>query len=221
VPAGYFIFQNRMRDVLPLFSIDKHEVTNAEYAKFLDYARKSGETWFDHPDQPGNTKGHVPLEWESRSKDRPNHPVVGVDWYDAFAYAAWRGKRLPTEKEWEKAARGPDGLRYPWGNAWHDGLCNAPPVVAATAADLPTDVAPVGSFSQGNSIYGCADMAGNVREWVAGNPGSPEDNVPVRGGSFRDRPEACSATYRTQVPRTARDTATGFRCAADPIVDLP
>ena len=221
VPAGRFTFQNQSEAVLPLFHIDQHEVTNSEYAAFLDYLSVTGDLTFDHPQQPESKAGHVPLNWNELSKARPNHPVVGVDWYDAFAYAQWRGKRLPTEREWEKGARGADGRKYPWGNAWQDRVANAPPAVAGTSAELPRDVAPVGSFPRSNSPLGCADMAGNAREWVQPESSTSTDNAPTRGGSFMDPIIACSATYRLLMSRQSRDRATGFRCAMDPISDTP
>jgi len=221
ISAGHFLFQKSIRQYLPAFYIDKHEVSNAEYAEFLNYLRETGDRSYDHPAQPSSKQGHVPLEWTERAGSNPNHPVVGVDWYDAFAYARWRGKRLPTEKEWEKAARGKRGLKYPWGDSWEDGICNAPPRVAGTPADLPGDVTAVGSFPQSNSPYGCADMAGNAREWIAGDLENLSEYVPVRGGSYKDSAAACATTKRLLMSRLKRDLATGFRCAMTPIENLP
>ncbi|UCD56843.1 MAG: SUMF1/EgtB/PvdO family nonheme iron enzyme, partial [Candidatus Hydrogenedentota bacterium] len=114
------------------FLIDKYEVTNAEYKKFKP------------------THNFAP--------EKASHPVTGVSWYDAQAYAAWAGKRLPTEQEWEKAARGTDGRKWPWGNIFRRGQCN-----------LGTGTAPVGSFEGDKSAYGAYDMAGNVQEWTSSN----------------------------------------------------
>ena len=124
---------------LQAFLIDKYEVTNAEFRKF----RSSHE---------------FPSE-------KADHPVTGISWHDVRAYAEWAGKRLPTEAEWEKAARGSDGKKWPWGNIFERNRCN-----------LGTDAAPVGSFPGDKSPYGVFDMAGNVQEWTASRFVAYRDN---------------------------------------------
>lgn len=135
VPGGYFMMADKgddpRKDTFPMrlvyvspFLIDKYEVTNAEYRKFVAHAKDTAESWFEHPDAPP-LKKHDARGWAILTLSRDQQPVVGVDWFDAFAYARWvsgrqsfeRGEamRLPTEAEWEKAARGLEGLRYPWG----------------------------------------------------------------------------------------------------------
>jgi len=229
VPPGHFLYgvgRSRGKNkFLGLFYIDTYEVTNAEYKEFLDYLRATGSTEYDHESQPASKKSHVPLDWEELSRGRPDYPVVGVDWYDAYAYAAWRGKRLPTDDEWEKAARSVDGRKYPWGDSWEEGRCNAPPPVFTADTVLPAGVAPVGSFD-GASRYGVRDMIGNAREWVAmtrkSGPTPPEHapgegaiksvpaTAPVRGGSFKN---LATTYYKVQLPLLTRDRETGFRCA--------
>ncbi|MDI6774395.1 MAG: SUMF1/EgtB/PvdO family nonheme iron enzyme [Verrucomicrobiota bacterium] len=135
IPGGYFLMGKKGDDpkradfpahivyVSP-FLIDKHEVSNEEYRKFVEEVKRTGECWMEHEDAPP-LKKHEPKGWEYAHLNRPRQPVVGVDWHDAFAYARWAlgkkrfldgdMKRLPTEAEWEKAARGPDGRLYPWG----------------------------------------------------------------------------------------------------------
>ncbi len=227
IPAGRFIYQAGKRRNLPLYSMDAHEVTNAEYARFLDYCNENPDhSFFDHLLQPAWKKDHVPLNWEELSKGRPNYPVVGVDWYDAFAYANWLGKRLPTDAEWEKAARGVDGRKYPWGNEWEpirgQRMCNGPPTIARTATEIPSGVVAVGSFRRGNSPYGLMDMAGNAREWIGDEAGSvSEPTASSRGGSFAGPISMCTTTASVKLPRETRDEMTGFRCAADPITDTP
>jgi serine/threonine-protein kinase len=227
IPGGKFIYQAGQRYDLPLFYLDAHDVTNAQYARFLDYCNENPDhSFFDHLLQPAWKKDHVPLDWDERSKGRPNYPVVGVDWHDAYAYANWLGKRLPRDAEWEKAARGPDGFKYPWGNDWEKKglgrMCNAAPLIAAKAEDMPGGVAAVGSFPQGNSPYHLTDMAGNARQWIGDEASSvSEPDAVTRGGSFADSFRACAATARTPLPRDTRDAMTGFRCAADPLTDTP
>jgi len=177
VPAGKFLYGDDKREVeLPEFWIGKAPVTYAEYTRFVaETGHKPPELW----------KGGTP------PKQIADHPVTWVYWHDAAAYAKWAGGRLPTEEEWEKAARGTDGREYPWGE-WAEGHCNSAEAGIRGAT-------PVGKYSpQGDSPYGCVDMAGNVGEWTASEyePGSG-DRV-VRGGSwYSDRMYArCASRFR-------------------------
>ena len=155
VPAGSFLYGDDKKSLsLPEFWIDKTPVTNGEYKRFIDaypnYAVPCVE-------EQGS------YNWDRQSRMFPagteNHPVVLVSWEDAWAYARWAGKVLPTEQQWEKAARGPDGRQYPWGDqAPTPDLCNFNGNVGTTT--------PVGRYSpQGDSPYHCVDMSGNVWEW--------------------------------------------------------
>lgn len=128
--------------MLDAFLIDKQEVSNRHYGEFMKATR--------HP---------APAYWDDPRLNTPEQPVVGVNWYDAKAYCEWRGKRLPTEAEWEKAARGPAGSLYPWGNTFDETRVNFGKRADATA--------PVTAYPQGASYYGVLNMAGNVFEWVA------------------------------------------------------
>ena len=126
---------------LDSYLIDKYEVSNKEYGDFM------------------KTKGHgAPAYWDDPRLNRPNQPVVGISWYDARAYCEYRGKRLPTEAEWEKAARGPNGNLYPWGDDFDPAKVNYGKTHDATM--------PVDSYPEGASYYGLYHMAGNVFEWV-------------------------------------------------------
>jgi formylglycine-generating enzyme required for sulfatase activity len=146
VPAGEFLFgEDKRVQYLPAYWIAKTPVTNALYVRFIA------------------ASGHEPPEhWEGSGPPVAiaDHPVTFVSWHDAFEYANWAGMRLPTEQEWEKAARGTDGRIYPWGNTWRDGVCN-------TNDDGIWGPTPVGKYSPvGDSPTGCVDMAGNVWEWT-------------------------------------------------------
>jgi formylglycine-generating enzyme required for sulfatase activity len=171
VPAGPFWMGSNdpdaeedarpMRRVfVPSFSIGRTEITNAQFHRF----RPS----FTYP------AGH----------DR--YPVTGVTYDDAAAYCRWAGGRLPSEAEWEKAARGTDGRRYPWGNAWDPSRGNFHKAHASTVSACWINrrgLKPVGSFPAGASPYGCLDMAGNAWEWVAGFYQGHRDQRVIRGGA--------------------------------------
>lgn len=230
---------------LDTFYIDKYPVTNGQYCSFVK------ETGHREPKGLGALYGEAggfgPLQtksitdfrpWRRTGFNRPDQPVVCVSWYDAAAYAEWAGKRLPTEAEWEKAARGTDGRIYPWGNELPDqddlGLANEWMVFAGrpTASDLGFKyIAPVGSYPRGASPYGVHGMAGNVGQWVndwydsehylespTRNPQGPIEGVGkvYRGSSWNDLwPFLRCATRNPKVP-TGASVFLGFRCAKSP-----
>ncbi len=198
------------------FYIDRTEVTNAQYKKFVDATGHAvpcaSEPWAS------------PYNWDRGSRAYPagkgDWPVVLVSWSDALAYARWAGKRLPTEAEWEYAARGAAGSIYPWGSGWASGRCSA------GGAGL----APAGRFASGVSWCGALDMAGNAWEWCAdwfdptyyakspsANPAGPSVGRyrVLRGGCFASTPELCRSTTRLFRPPQARSEGAGFRCVAD------
>jgi len=188
ISAGKFIFgkPGATKEIsLPAYSIDKYEVTNRQYAKFN----------LDHKYGRGGD----------------NYPVTMVSLNDAIAHCEALDKRLPTEQEWEKAARGTDGRIYPWGNEFDKVLCITSES-AAVAAGQPAQLAPVGSCEKGQSPYGVEDMAGNVWEWTS----SWDQRYSVlRGGSFfEDRNYAMVYSSLLSIPDDVKDYA-GFRCVKD------
>ena len=201
---------------LDAFHVDVYQVTNAQYKRFAD------------------ASGHQsPNAWNDTNFNAPNQPVVGVNWFDAVAYTKWAGKRLPTEAEWEKAARGGlANMRYPWGNEPPDGTqCNF------KDRDVDTDVlydetvndgyrytAPVGSYPPNG--YGLYDMAGNVFEWCADdridysmspkyNPIGQTDGPAraVHGGGYLAPIFHLRCSRRGGSPAHITASNTGFRCA--------
>ncbi len=238
IPAGSFLMGSKYREemsqnarleetpqrevYLDAFYMDKYELTNAEYWEFLQHIRETGDHSKCYPGEPKN-KDHTPEKWyEDRYYDNPGFPVTRVDWYDAYACAAWAGKRLPTEAEWEKAARGTDGRRFPWGDVFSATRVNW----GATGSLI------VGSYKEGKSVFGCHDTAGGVMEWCndwfdryyykrspTSNPKGPEKSTGVRsmrGGSlFANSAYLLRCTKRSIGRPDERNKAVGFRCAAD------
>ncbi|MZH03650.1 MAG: formylglycine-generating enzyme family protein [Nitrospinae bacterium] len=216
VPAGEFIMGSNERwdDEAPehvsetdAFYIDLNEVTNADYKVFVDATER--EHPFHWPE------GRIP-------KGKESHPVVYVSWFDANEYCSWAGKRLPTEQEWEKAARGEEGLIYPWGNEWSLDKSNNP-------YKNSTGTEPVGSYPEGRSPYGLNDISGNVWEWVDSyylpHPGNPvtraeygKDKRVLKGGSWFDcLSYGCGLSAptfnRSFFTPEVKNNSFGFRCA--------
>lgn len=194
---------------LKAYYVDKFEVTNVEYKKFVDATNsRPPEHWRDG--NPPDGKG--------------TFPVTYANWYEADRYCRWAGKRLPTESEWEKAARGPNGMEYPWGDQFDGKKAN-------TGDSGFGDIAPVGSFPDGMSVYGVYDMSGNAWEWVDDwykpYPGSDyksdkfgEKNKVLRGGSWGGGvhysiPLFYRGAYRFYTTPERGFPDAGFRCVKD------
>ena len=209
--AGGFDEQPVKSIHLDAYAIDKYEVTNHHYAAFVAATnhRKAGP-----PSRYAKNMARM---------RGVNQPVVYVSWDDAGAYCRWKGKRLPTEAEWEKAMRGGDKRLWPWGN-------DVDPLATnwAVAKDGHEVTAPAGSFPRDVSPYGVADGAGNVIEWVADwygediyrdpvekNPKGPEFGTykVLRGGAYTTSGTDVRVTSRSKMVPDFRDETIGFRCA--------
>ena len=243
VPAGEFEYQKNEKVKLPDFWISKHEVTIGQYAEFLAALKSAKPGAFDHPLQPKTKTSHEPAQWQSSYAAAKsgatfnnegitlNTPVTQVDWWDAHAFAKWKGQRLPTEQEWEKAARGDNGRRYPWGNEPRSNAANlgddynTKPKGRGGKIDGYNLWAPISRITQDVSRYGVCDMAGNVSEWTSGEtqdgvwPAHPDFidiKVPVvRGGHFGLKSSDQLLTDRL-FPESANEAtlARGFRTAS-------
>jgi len=224
IPAGKFTrgTNNRLPDEGPQYTaeaqafwMDKYEVTNLQYKQFIDATNRKSPTHFRNRTYP---EGKV------------DHPVVYVSWFDAHDYCAWAGKRLPTDIEWEKAARGStDDRDYPWGDEFDTTKVNSP--VRWKTLKMEGDTMPVGALEGGKSPYGLYDMAGNVWEWTDSwytqYPGNtwPSENYGelykvLKGGSWWD----CSyyqcgvsapVFNRSYFKQSIKNSSFGFRCAKD------
>ncbi len=223
IPAGKFVrgTDYRLPDegprhevTLPSYYIDKYEVTNLQYKKFIEATKRRSPDHFVNRTFP---------------EGKADHPVTFVSWFDAKEYCEWTGKRLPDDKEWEKAARGVDSRAFPWGSEFGIDKANTP--VRWAALRLKGDTSPVGAFAGGKSPYGLYDMTGNVWEWTSSwyqpYPGNKritenygEKYKVLKGGSWWD----CSF-YKCGIsapvfnrsffhPRTKNESF-GFRCASD------
>lgn len=211
IPAGKFLYGEENEEMeLPAFFIDRCEVSQAEYAAFLRYVRETGDHSHCNPDEPRD-KDHTPLNWGRPDITDPRYPVVGIDYWDVVAYAGWVGKRLPTEQEWEKAARGTDGRLYTWGDEWDEKLCNWGPTKANPRTLLPVD-----SMPEGKSPFGCLHMLGNAAEWTASYMDDSQRLRCGRGYCWRiGHMIPYRTTYRMPGPTNLRDEGSGIRCALD------
>ncbi len=214
------------RVYLDEYYIYKYEVTNRQFKKFVKETGYQAE---------GNWE-----KWITSGTD--DYPVVMVSWNDAKAYCRWAMVRLPTEAEWEKAARGTDGRIYPWGNTWNPTYCNNKDTPLKTRKGKTrmlfknTGILPVGFFEKDKSPYGVMDMAGNVSEWTRDwfgededwvkdvkNPTGPpkgEDKI-LKGGSFYKPVTSCQIPYLEDNYPSSNDTDYGFRCVWEKDMPLP
>ncbi|MCX6968128.1 MAG: SUMF1/EgtB/PvdO family nonheme iron enzyme [Verrucomicrobia bacterium] len=236
VPAGEFIFQEGQKASTGEFWIDKHEVTIGQYQRFLDALKEHPTTQYDAPDQPKAKTSHIPDNnpqqwafWYGRAKfAKParfvpidlNCPIFNVDYWDAYAYAKWAGKRLPTEQEWEKAARGSDGRVYPWGNEFSPKKANLgkdyitlPGPNSKGTVDGYFWWNPVDEMKGDSSPCAALGMLGNMAEWTSTRDSKTKNPV-VRGGSFHTAEATLLNRASTVDPNTCLEYL-GFRCVSD------
>jgi iron(II)-dependent oxidoreductase len=215
VPAGSFLYGDNKEEVIieEAYEIDIYPVTNRQYKAFLDdngynkdeFWSKEGKKWRQ---EESITE---PKYWADEKWNEPEHPVVGVSYYEAKAFANWAGKQLPSEKQWERAARGTDGREYPWVGDFDKEKCNS----YESGIGKTTKVT---RYPNGISPVGCYDMAGNVWEWTSSLYDkdakiTADANRVFRGGSWIDGARDCRSARRRRDPPGDRGVNVGFRLA--------
>lgn len=223
---------------LDAYYIDKYEVTNARYSKFIEAGGYSNPEYWTEDGWQWRLKNNIiePNWWSvedariyKSGPDYPDHPVTGISWYEAMAYARWAGKSLATEAQWEKAARGASGDRlYPWGDADPD--CSFANFCLEKFKLCQDSTSVVGKYENGRSPYGVYDMAGNVCEWCRdwysrdyyanspyNNPQGPETGAMrvLRGGSWLNIRDFIRSTFRLKAEPGLRTYFNGFRCVVE------
>lgn len=222
VPAGEFTMGSGVDShnvYLDAFYMDKYEVTNIHYADCVAAGMCI---------PPHETKTDFRANYYG-NPEYDNFPVIYVNWFMARTYCGWRGARLPTEAEWEKAARGTDGRTYPWGEGIRCDRANYDGDLDAFHFCVG-DTSEAGSYASGQSPYGLFDMAGNVFEWVSSlykpYPYNPTDGREdparggsrvIRGGAWSEGPNDQTVFYRSFIGPELSESAIGFRCARDGI----
>jgi len=207
IPAGRYAYQDGKQTIERAFLLSKYPVTNSQFALFIaeggyqrrDHWTKESWQWKEREDVA------EPRFWKDAKYNAPNQPIVGVSFYEAEAFCKWAGGFLPSEQQWEAAARGSQGLEYPWGDQWEDGICNT--------AEAGLDVtSPVGLFprSRGGELE---DMAGNVWEWCDSLWQTGKEYRVLRGGSFGSDADGARAAYRLTLHPDGRFPDFGFRSA--------
>lgn len=220
IPAGRYIVGAGNYVTLESFSIDKTEITRGQYAEFVAWLEKNpaSSSKFDHPKQP-KEKSHIPATHQKNAQDEakgevkhagkgeevsPTLPATQISWWDAYAFAKWAGRSLPTSEQWEAAARGSKGLIYPWGDEPEKGLANA----KSTTPDGATSPRPMPAAEQKDvGPFGLVGMAGNVSEWTESE--GKDGNPIIKGGNYMAPLTALEASGES-VPDKKTDTI-GFR----------
>jgi len=212
VPKGPFLYgEDKTRVTIDHDCwIDKYPVTNEKYRVFVETGGYGNQAYRSDEGRKWKTTNNItgPEFWNDTTWNKPDHPVVGVSYYEAEAYAKWTGKRLPTEQEWEKAARGEDGRQYPWGEEFDKNKCNG----EESGIGHTT---PVSQYSNGVSPYGCYDMAGNVWEWCVDWNDEKSGQRLICGGSWNFEPDFLRVSSRISYLTDDRSYGIGFRLVQD------
>jgi formylglycine-generating enzyme required for sulfatase activity len=209
IPAGEFIYQDGQRLRLGDYQMSRYPVTNQQFQVFEQSGGYNTDEWWQGLKKPDSKPEH----WKTEG----NRPVERVNWYEVMAFCRWlsaktsREIRLPTEQEWEKAARGMDGREYPWGNEFESERCNAENKLGETSA--------VGIYPQGQSPYGLMDISGNVWEWCLNKYAEPQmvtadlsgAHRVLRGGSWSSDAQFVRSAYRNRRTPVNRNNHIGFR----------
>jgi gamma-glutamyl hercynylcysteine S-oxide synthase len=214
IPDGRFLYEDDKHEenIDQAFLMDVYPVINMQFKNFIEaggYTNKEIlDTCWSEEGRKWRQKNNIasPIYWSDERWNQPEHPVVGVSYYEAEAYAKWAGKRLPTEREWEKAARGTDGREYPWGDAFDIEKCN----ISGSGIGGTTRV---NRYPNGVSPYGCYDMAGNVWEWTDAWYDKSETMKVLRGGSWFISYERARCACRFRGDPDSGGSGIGFRCA--------
>ncbi len=215
IPAGRYAFQDGHQQIEQPFRIGRYPVTNGQYQRFIEAGGYADSQWWSAPGWQWRETEAItePATWSNSLWNGPNQPVVGVSVWEADACCRWAGGRLPTEQEWEAAARGVEGHEYPWGGTWQDGICNT------EEAGL-NRTSPVGLFPRSRQKeLGIEDLAGNVFEWCLNDYRQPEDILfedpeatrVVRGGAWNLNRRYARAVYRLSDRPDFRLVGVGFR----------
>jgi formylglycine-generating enzyme required for sulfatase activity len=228
IPGGEFIYgenEQQQRLTLDSYFIARYPITNAQYQTFIDDGGYEEEHWWRDLERQSSP---VESTW-----NQPNRPRETVTWYEAVAFCRWLSQQLgyeihlPTEQQWEKAARGTDGREYPWGNGYRAGFANVNEKEKEDGPSYLVQTTAVGLYPQGASSYEVMDLAGNVWEWCLNKHDNPEDTTidaggnsrVLRGGAWFVSPGLARSAVRDWNPPDVRDFVGGFRVVcASPIL---
>lgn len=211
IPKGSFLFGDKKNptEIERPYEIDIYPVTNEQYRYFIENDGYKNESLWSKDGWAWLSKGRItsPEYWNNEKFNKSDHPVVGVSYFEAEAYSKWAGKRLPTEEEWERAARGTNGPIYPWGDDFDKDKCNS-------GLSGFESTSRVNLFTNGISEAGCYDMAGNVWEWTSSHYNRKKNSYVLRGGSWLlDDTDDFRCAFRYFRDPYGRDSLVGFRCA--------